>query len=178
MTKLYQLKLVQLKEELQKRNFATSGNRGALMASLMEALVNVNKNPDEFEFDDQDVESNAVPAAIDAKIIQQLRELREQFDVRAEQQLAVINAKMKSVTSKMIRNLIKRLSSSTRKTFLKTVRDSDFRQTLILTDKRNLIKDAAAFESQDYGAPKCWNCGKKDIYDEIVSNSLEIFTVL
>ncbi|ESO11737.1 hypothetical protein HELRODRAFT_166761 [Helobdella robusta] len=75
----------------------------------MEALVNENENPDEFEFDDQDVESNAVvnSAAIDAKIIQQLRGLREQYDVKAKQQSAVIDAKienqmirMEDVTSK------------------------------------------------------------------------------
>ncbi|ESN94533.1 hypothetical protein HELRODRAFT_164389 [Helobdella robusta] len=62
-TKLHQLKLVQLKEELQKRNLATSGYRGALIARLTEALVNENENPDEFEFGDQDVELNVVVTA-------------------------------------------------------------------------------------------------------------------
>ncbi|ESO08378.1 hypothetical protein HELRODRAFT_169198 [Helobdella robusta] len=31
---------------------------------------------------------------------------------------------------------------------------------------------------QDYGAPKCWNCEKKDIYDKIVNNALKTITVV
>ncbi|ESN91273.1 hypothetical protein HELRODRAFT_182130 [Helobdella robusta] len=206
-------------------------------------------------------------AAIDAKILQQSKELREQFDVKAEHQLAVINAKIENqmmriedITSKIEQKYdqkvigleqklscevdklkqkleeTKKINSTpvchvTAKTlkvpafdgetfwniykaqfeatvmnyglnesewaralvFLKAVRDSDLRQTLILVVKRSL-KDAVAysltFESakqasktdvklrqicekcscqkmvleqkgQDYGAPKCWNCGEK-----------------
>ncbi|ESN99373.1 hypothetical protein HELRODRAFT_162915 [Helobdella robusta] len=72
-------------------------------------------------------------AAIDAKMIQQLRELREKIDVKAEQQLAVINTKIEDVTSKIEQNVDQ-----------KAARDSDLEQTLILTDKRNL-KNAVSY---------------------------------
>ncbi|ESN91243.1 hypothetical protein HELRODRAFT_182099 [Helobdella robusta] len=208
MTKLHQLKLVQ-QQKSYKKNFATSGKRGdklLIKFDLTKALVNENEKPDKIEFDNQDVESNAVVnAGASTKLMTLLRTIlteikptREQIDkfVKAEQQSAVINAKIKQKFDQKFIELDKKLSckmdkfkqnlektnnvnSTPKRNCIGNAQDSDLRQTLILADKRN-FKDKVLHskqKDQDY----CQNAEiieKKDIYDEIVNTALETITVV
>ncbi|ESO04345.1 hypothetical protein HELRODRAFT_172709 [Helobdella robusta] len=110
MTKLHQLNLEQLKEELQKQIVATSGKRRALIARLTKALANENKNPDEFEFDDQNVESNAVVdvGANTKLILRTISSEIKQQSTKIEQQ---------STEIKQTRNLIDAKIKQTREQF-------------------------------------------------------------
>ena len=74
----------QLKEELRKRNLATHGNKSALVARLMEALLNEDKHPKSFKFDvtyDQDTEPNE-----NAHVNTQMMELLLKMSTKMEEQ--------------------------------------------------------------------------------------------
>ncbi|ESO08468.1 hypothetical protein HELRODRAFT_169321 [Helobdella robusta] len=77
-----------------KTNLATSGYRRALIAQLTETLINENKNPHEFEFDDQDVESNAV---VDAGANTELMALLQKISSEIKQQSTKIEKQSTTV---------------------------------------------------------------------------------
>ncbi|ESO02829.1 hypothetical protein HELRODRAFT_174253 [Helobdella robusta] len=160
MTKLHQLKLVQFKEELHKQNLATKIIQQSAKIKQKRNRVDVKIEQTKNQVDAKIEQS----AAIDAKIIKQLIEHREKFDVQVielDQKLSGKIDKLKQdleETKKIKSTPVNYVTTKTLKTpaaevfkketaletFIKAVRDSDLRQTLIPADKRNL-KDAVAY---------------------------------
>ncbi|ESN97654.1 hypothetical protein HELRODRAFT_85125 [Helobdella robusta] len=94
MSKLCGLNVVQLREELQKRNLVTSGNKEVLVARLREALIDEGKNPDEFKFDGAD-EDNEISTGTftTAKMMElllsmstEIKQIKEQSERQSERQ--------------------------------------------------------------------------------------------
>ncbi|ESO13022.1 hypothetical protein HELRODRAFT_159619 [Helobdella robusta] len=91
MSKLCGLNVVQLREELQKRSLVTSGNKEVLVARLREALIDEDKNPDEFKVDDAG-EDNKISTGTftNAKMMELLlsmsTEIKQQIKEQSERQ--------------------------------------------------------------------------------------------
>jgi len=64
--KLFELKVADLKRELEERDLETSGTKSVLQLRLQQALCDAGENPDDFLFDSSDL--SKIVANLESKI--------------------------------------------------------------------------------------------------------------
>ncbi|ESO00240.1 hypothetical protein HELRODRAFT_176092 [Helobdella robusta] len=144
------------------------GNKEVLVARLRKALIDEGKNPDEFKFDGAD-EDNEISTGTTAKMMELLlsmsteikQQIKEQFE-QIKEQSERLTEELKQIKEQSRNSPNEHRDETALDTFIKALRDSELKQSLLLSDKRKL-KDAVVVkrEPQQHGVPQCWICGEK-----------------
>jgi len=97
--KLFELKVADLKRELEERDLETSGTKSVLQHRLQQALCDVGENPDDFLFDTSDLSKNL--ANLEANLESKIAESNKSLEANLQAKIDDSNKNLSNLESKI-----------------------------------------------------------------------------